>query len=47
MSVYAQQLEVALQAELRATEACTDWLQQFVARIGASIEKRKPPFPSR
>jgi hypothetical protein len=38
---YAQLLEEALQAEILANEACTDWLHQFVARI---VDRSKPPF---
>ena len=32
---YTRLLEEALQAEIAADEAYTDWLQQFAARVGS------------
>ena len=33
---YTRLLEEALQAEIAADEAYTEWLQRFVARVGKS-----------
>jgi hypothetical protein len=46
LDAYAWRLEEVLQAEIQANEACTDWLQRLVARVGNSCGSgsTKPRF---